>query len=150
MTVKNETKNIESDGILWRVHPLTENAWRSIALISVLLIVLAGVFLVLKHPFWVFLSAVLLGIHLRSFFLPTTYLLTNEGLEVIRLVGSYCASWSHYRSFCVDKNGVLLSPFAKPNRLENFRGNFILVPKDWREDVIAFLRKHLDEMEKVR
>jgi hypothetical protein len=33
--------------------------------------------------------------------------------------------WTQFRSFYPDPNGVLLSPFAHPSRLENFRGIYL-------------------------
>ena len=52
--------------------------------------------------------------------------------------------WKNYKSFYVDKNGILLSPFKKPSRLENFRGVYIRFHKN-KEDVINFVRDMMEE-----
>jgi hypothetical protein len=59
--------------------------------------------------------------------------------------------WSQYRSCYPDKNGVLLSPFVRPSRLENFRGTYI---RFWnnREEVVSFVKTMIEknrETEKI-
>ena len=59
--------------------------------------------------------------------------------------------WKVYRSYYVDKNGVLLSPFTEPTRLENFRGLYIMFNNN-RDEVASFIKariggKHLQDKE---
>ncbi len=53
--------------------------------------------------------------------------------------------WSHFRSFYPDKNGVLLSPFAKPSRLENFRGVYILFGEN-KDEILDFIRMRITKV----
>ena len=47
-----------------------------------------------------------------------------------------------FRSFYTDKNGVLLSPFIAPSRLENFRGLYITFDNN-RDAVLDFVKEHV-------
>jgi hypothetical protein len=47
-----------------------------------------------------------------------------------------------YRRIESGRNGVFLSPFVKPDRLDNFRG-LMLLPGQNREAVEAFARKNI-------
>jgi len=57
--------------------------------------------------------------------------------------------WTFYRSFYVDKNGVLLSPFERPSRLENFRGVYIRFHQN-KDRVVEFVSSRIkkDEVRK--
>jgi hypothetical protein len=50
--------------------------------------------------------------------------------------------WSIYRSCYPDKNGILLSPFVRPSRLENFRGIYLMFA-DNGEEVTRFVKAHI-------
>ena len=49
--------------------------------------------------------------------------------------------WSDFRSFYADRNGVLLSPFARPSRLENFRGVYVRFGRSNRDEIRDFIRR---------
>ncbi|MCJ7458582.1 MAG: hypothetical protein MUP17_06300, partial [candidate division Zixibacteria bacterium] len=50
--------------------------------------------------------------------------------------------WGKYRSFYMDKNGVLLSPFEKPSRLENFRGIYLRFNQN-KDEVVNFIKQRI-------
>lgn len=135
--------------LTWTVHPLVDRPLRSLLLIVILSTILAAVYLAYKSPFWVILSGMLLFVSLFGYFVPTSYELSEQGVQVKRGPNKYFLPWSRFRSYCFDSRGVLLSPFTEPNRLENFRGNYILIRQDRREEVREFLRKQFNEMEEV-
>lgn len=135
------------DSITWRVHPLRENCLRSAALLMFLIAVLGAVQAVYRNAFWTLLSGALLLGSLAGFLVPTNYEMNSGGVTISRLWFRYRLDWSRFRSFCIDKRGVLLSPFERPNRLENFRGNFLLISDADQPLVFEYVRKHLREME---
>ena len=49
--------------------------------------------------------------------------------------------WSDFRSFYADRNGVLLSPFARPSRLENFRGVYVRFGDSKRHEILDFIQR---------
>jgi hypothetical protein len=63
---------------------------------------------------------------LAKFYFPTSYQLCESHIIVKTLLQTLKKDWSLYRSCYPDKNGILLSPFAQPSRLENFRGLYLM------------------------
>lgn len=110
--------------LAWRSHPLQRaGARRGLAIGVTIGIPLALLFL--YGPFYALLAVAILGGSLASFFLPTHYVLYAGGLEARFLGVNRRFTWDQFRSYYPDKNGVLLSPFTRPSRLENFRGFYL-------------------------
>lgn len=131
----------------WRYHPVLEGGGRLLAVIAFL----AGIPILfgwLYGPFFVILSLLILGGSLGTYFLPTDYILYSGGLET-RFIGvTRRFAWDQYRSFYPDRNGVLLSPFPAPSRLENFRGLFVRFSGN-RDAVLAVVRERVPLPEKA-
>ncbi|HUU45538.1 MAG TPA: hypothetical protein VM118_07355 [Acidobacteriota bacterium] len=108
----------------WRSHPVRERHERLVLVVAILL-GLPAILLALYGPFFAVLAFVILGASLGSFFLPTDYVLYRGGGEMRFLWITRRFTWAQYRSFYPDRNGVLLSPFTRPSRLENFRGIYL-------------------------
>lgn len=123
----------------WRYHPVREGGWRLMAVIAFLL----GVPTVigwLYGPFFILVALVILGGSLGTYFLPTEYVLYSGGLETRFLGVTRRFAWDQYRSHYPDRNGVLLSPFPGPSRLENFRGLFVRYSGN-RDAVLSIVRE---------
>jgi hypothetical protein len=121
------------------VHPLRENPGRAAGLVAVLVCVLALVRLNYPEPWWTLFSGVVLFGATARFFLPTSYRLDENGVRSRFLGISLGRPWKDFKRYEVYHNGVLLSPFDRPSRLDSFRGMFLLFgPKG--EDVIEFIR----------
>ncbi|MEK7448480.1 MAG: hypothetical protein AAB019_03245 [Planctomycetota bacterium] len=125
-------------GIEWSVHPLKKNPTNSVLLVLFLVLLLVLVYLAFENIVFVFVSAVLLAVSLLKFFLPTSYVFTESEIKVSGPLGKTVRNWAVFKSFYPDKNGVLLSPFSEKNRLENFRGIYLLLGDD-REPVLKFI-----------
>ena len=126
----------------WRCHPVTRRPSVSIAVsLFVIVVAMAVSYSTDSRVFTVLALVVMLG-SLAKFYFPTSYKLTDETVAVKTTTTTITKSWSQYRSFYPDKNGVLLSPFAQPSRLENFRGLYLMFA-DNRDEVIAFVRAHI-------
>jgi len=122
----------------WRVLPCARD-WRlTTATVVLLFLILCVVYLAFGHVGWLALSALLLIGSLSSFFLPTTYTLSNNSVTVKRPFGTTRRDWMALRSHRVDARGVLLSPFSHPSRLEGFRGIYLQF-QDNREQVMAIV-----------
>ena len=123
----------------WTVHPLVENWRKSVLLGLFLALLLFGIYWGFQSIYVALLSAIFLVISLYKYFLPF-----HHQCEADRLIITSCCyrlerSWETFRSFYVDANGVLLSPFARPTRLENFRGVYVRFGKHTPEEVIDFI-----------
>ncbi len=108
----------------WRSHPVRQGGQRLLIVIVVLTGFPTGLTF-LYGPFYGLLALVILGGALMSYFLPTDYNFYVGGLESVFLGVHRRFTWDQFRSFYADRNGVLLSPFARPSRLENFRGIYL-------------------------
>jgi hypothetical protein len=90
------------------------------------------------------LSAILLIGPLYKYFLPFHYSCGIESLIVAACCYKLERPWSMFRSYYVDKNGVLLSPFPKPTRLENFRGVYVRFGKHPPEEIVNYIHHKLN------
>ena len=131
--------------ISWSVHPLVENWRKSVLLGLFLVLLLFFIYLGFQSIYVAVLSAIFLIGSLYKYFLPF-----HHQFEADRLVITSCCykterPWETFRSFYVDANGVLLSPFAHPTRLENFRGVYIRFGKHSPEEIVNFITKKIKD-----
>ncbi len=127
----------------WTVHPIIENWRKSVLLGLFLALLLFGIYLGFQSIYVALLSGIVLLGSLYKYFLPF-----HHQCEADRLIITSCCyrlerSWETFRSFYVDANGVLLSPFARPTRLENFRGVYVRFGKHTPEEVVDFITRKI-------
>ena len=122
----------------WRVYPLRENWTRSTLLLLFLLLLFSGIYWLFQSAFITLLSALFVTSSLYRYFVPFRYEFYEHELVVTAPFYRLTKPWEAFRSFYVDKNGVLLSPFAKPSRLENFRGVYVRFGEN-RSEVLDFI-----------
>jgi uncharacterized membrane protein len=137
----NETINNRLS-LKWSSHPLKKNFWVTILVVIFLFAIWLGVYLTTGNPLLLALSVVIMLGSLSSFFLPTRYELDDDKVKIIYLISMRERRWDTFRSYYVDKNGVLLSPFERPSRLENFRGLYIRFNKN-KEQVVDFVKSRI-------
>ncbi|TEU00853.1 MAG: hypothetical protein E3J23_01495 [Candidatus Stahlbacteria bacterium] len=133
------SKNLQ---IEWVSFPAVENL-RKTTIATIFIIGLSTLLYFLYGPIYGFLSILFLGFSLLPYYTPTTYRLNEDGIEVKKVFYTIKKSWSNFRSFYPDKNGVLLSPFPIPTRLENFRGIYIRFRGN-REGVLSVVESMMD------
>ena len=126
----------------WRVHPLRESWMRSTLLLLFLLFLFSGIYWLFQSVFVTLLSAIVVICSLYRYFVPFRYELYQHELVVTAPFYRLTKSWDAFRSFYVDNNGVLLSPFAKPSRLENFRGVYVRFGAN-RSEVLDFIKNKI-------
>jgi hypothetical protein len=127
-------------------HPAKRNRNVTILVTIVLLVSVILVYLLSYSPFLAALSALILFGSLGSFYFPTRYLFYNDHLLVKTKLQTLRKEWHDYRSFYPDKNGVLLSPFGRPTRMENFRGLYVKFSGN-RDQVMTIVRSKIDFQE---
>jgi hypothetical protein len=142
--VRTEEKIDEGRTLEWVCHPARRNRTVTI-LVSVLIAALVVIVYFLTYSVWFCVLAflILFG-SLSSFYFPTHYRLTENEIIVKTRMQTLHKKWSQYRTFYPDKNGVLLSPFTRPTRLENFRGIYM---KFWynKDEVVAFVKEQIEK-----
>ena len=126
----------------WSSLPVKKNTWVSIGVILFLFAIWLIVYFTTSNPFLVALSVLILLGSLSSFFLPTRYLLDDDKVRIKFFFTVKEKKWEMFRSYYVDKNGVLLSPFDKPSRLENFRGLYIRFDRN-KDQVVDFVKEKI-------
>ena len=127
----------------WTVHPLVENWRKSILLGAFLTLLFIGIYWGFQSIYIALLSAIFLLGSLYKYFLPF-----HHHCEADKLIITSCCyrlerPWDTFRSFYVDGNGVLLSPFARPTRLENFRGVYVRFGQHSPEEVVDFITRKI-------
>jgi hypothetical protein len=126
----------------WSSHPVKKNGKISILVILFLFAIWFLVYFTTFSLFLTILSVIILLGSLSSFFLPTYYELDERKIKVKFFFTIKEKEWSMFRSFYVDKNGVLLSPFERPSRLENFRGLYVRFNQN-KEEVVNFVKSRI-------
>jgi hypothetical protein len=122
----------------WSVWPAKEKPLLTLGLILLLLAIWIGVGYIYREAVWVVLAVVLLSGAVEPYFVVTRFRLDEEGIAVRHLFTTKQKPWAELRSWYPDRNGVLVSPFAQPSRLENFRGLYLRFG-DRRTQVLAVL-----------
>lgn len=133
---------MEEQVLKWIDHPLKKSGKNLLIVVLFLVIAPTVVFFSTRSIFFLLLSIIFLLGSLSTFFLPTTYELTENGIKVKFFFNTRKMEWGKYRSFYVDKNGVLLSPFEKPSRLENFRGIYLRFNQN-KDEVVNFIQQRI-------
>jgi hypothetical protein len=130
--------------IEWTVYPIRNNWKVSVGLVLFLVILCVAIYLSFDSATFLLLSAVLLISSLSPFFFPTKYMLQDDCVVIKSLFRTYSRKWDSFKSYYPDKNGVLLSPFPVPSRLENFRGMYVRFG-DNRAEAMDFIESRIRE-----
>ncbi|RKX24930.1 MAG: hypothetical protein DRP45_07110 [Candidatus Zixiibacteriota bacterium] len=132
----------EGETLEWTCHPVKRRPWVSIAV--TLFITLVGVIIdnVTGSRLFAIFGVLVLFASLAKFYFPTTFRLTEKHVIIKTTTQTIRREWNIYRSSYTDKNGLLLSTFAEPSRLENFRGQYIMF-NDNADEVKAFVKRRI-------
>jgi len=124
-------------------HPAKRDMRITYLVILAIAICIIVVYLASFSPLLTVLAGLILFGSLAAFFFPTRYFFYDDHLAVKTTLQTLRKEWSLYRSYYPDKNGVLLSPFARQTRMENFRGLYIKFSGN-RDEVMAIVRSKID------
>ena len=139
---KPKTRRTSSE-LRWTVHPLRdEPPAKTALLIFIVLGFSVLVAIAFDAPAFGYLSAVLLTASMSRYFLPTRYALQESHILIAHLGARRTIPWSRIRRRTVGPDGVFLSPFASPHRLDPFRGCFLRL-RDNRDEVIHYVETRL-------
>lgn len=116
---------------------------RAVAAVAFIVVVAWFLQTWLRTGYFTVVAVLLVWGQVAGFFLPTWYALSDEGVAVRGLLSRKEKPWSEFRSYQVDKEGVLLSPFLGPSRLAKFRGVSLQFHGN-REEVLAFVERAME------
>ena len=125
----------------WTAHPLREEpAWKSAALGALIVGFSALAAASLGGAVYGLISLVALAGATLRYLLPTRYLLDDQEASWRQLTWRR-RSWSTFRRVDRHADGIFLSPFRRPSRLDSFRGVFLRFgPGVDADEVVALAR----------
>jgi hypothetical protein len=128
----------------WTVHPLAEEPWtRTAALVLAVAGTSAAAAVGFEGLGYGMVSLGVLSASLSRYWLPTRYRLDDQGAWVVHLGLRRHWPWASIRRVEILRHGVFLSPFARPSRLDSFRGCYLRCGAN-REEVAGFAEDHLE------
>jgi hypothetical protein len=133
----------EKDALEWASYPAAERKRRTILLVLFLLAFWTAIY-VYYGGFWFVVSVVVLGASVAPYFTVTRYKLTPEEVVAFQFLFTIRKPWKTFRSYYEDKRGVLLSPFDRPSRLENYRGLYLRFGSK-KEQVMRYVKQKIAE-----
>ena len=134
---------MENEVLCWTSHPLKKSKKKTALLLVSLFLIWSLVFWASSYSWaFLFLAVLVLTGSLSPYFFPTRYELTPDKVRVHFLAAKKERGWSEFRSYYSDKNGVFISPFAGPSRLENFRGLYLRFNGN-KEQVLEFVKSKI-------
>jgi hypothetical protein len=110
--------------IAWTSWPVRDEPPRK-TLLLVSLMALTSLVAALMAMFAGLLAAAMLFILMGPYFLPTSYEVSQRGVEKRFPLFNRSRTWDIYKRYMPMKDGVFLGTFPVPSRLDSFRGDFI-------------------------
>jgi hypothetical protein len=137
------TPEVEPILLSWSTHPAKARPMVTTLVIIFLLVLAALVYLLTYNAIFTVIAALILYGSLTQYFTKTTFEFTDTKVRARYVVNKIEKEWKQYRSYYADKNGVLLSPFPGPSRLENFRGMFLRFAGN-KDQVMEIVRQKIN------
>jgi hypothetical protein len=132
----------------WTAHPAKSRP-RDVALMVAVIFLTAGaVMMSLQSAFLTVLAVVILLVGVAPFWLPTTYVLTDIGVEEHRALRTKTRDWKHMRRYHVGPGAALVSPFANPSWMDRYRGLIMYLDGADRDKVAQILEEHVSDEER--
>jgi len=114
-----------SQPLSWVVHPLRqEPPLKTAALVAAIAGVSALAALSLEGVVYGLVSAVVLALSMARYFLPTRYTADGAGVS-LGLFTPRQRPWQSFARVEQRPDGLFLSPFARPTRLDSYRGVYL-------------------------
>ncbi len=112
--------------VTWTAHPLrSESPVKSASLVIIIFGTSVVVGLSFQSIYFAFFSVVVLTVAMSRYFLPTHYAIDGQGIAILHMGVCRHHLWSQFRRVTRHCDGLFLSPFDRPNRLDSFRGHFL-------------------------
>ena len=127
----------------WSVHPLVhEPRLKSASLCLALAAFSVMAAVSFGGALYGVISCVALAAAVSRYLFPTRYVLDQAGVETDHLWRRKRRAWTEFCRAQVRGDGLFLSPFERPHRLDSFRGEFIRCRGN-QESVSSFVREHV-------
>ncbi len=139
--------NLGYAGMTWRHHPLRVKPWwQTAALLFIMISFAAVVYFTMDNDLIVSLAVLLiLFLAMLRYFLPTSYEISDKGVAVTFLSITRFRSWNEIRRYVVFNDGLVVSQFSRPHRLENFRQLYLKYNPEQQREVQTCFEKYYRE-----
>jgi hypothetical protein len=124
--------------IAWRAWPVRRSPAKGVLALGVVAGSVWGVIAWTGDPWMTVLAAAVLAVSVAPFFVPTSYRLSEEGVEIHRPWRTKRRSWTDFRRVLAGRNLLVLTPFEKRTWLETIRGETLLI-EDNRGEVLEYV-----------
>ena len=122
----------------WSVHPAKEDYNKTV--LSLIFIIGFLMFVSIFYGlFWGILGFVILFVSLYSYFFPSYYEVDQDQVLIRNILITQRRRLAEFKKVYHGKNGILLSPFRRKTFLNQFRGVFLLLPKE-RQAIEDYVR----------
>ncbi|MDP8231725.1 MAG: hypothetical protein P9L91_03545 [Candidatus Zophobacter franzmannii] len=98
-----------------------------------------------QMPFYYYFGMTILFMGLITYFIPSYYTFYDTHIEAKYLFFKVRREYTDFRCYFMDKRGIMLSTFRRPNRLDAFRGLNLRFSKDAEEkqELLELLEKRI-------
>jgi hypothetical protein len=136
----------------WTSHPLRDYPRNSIILFVFIIILAVSLWRIAvidwEMPLFYYLGLLIFFFSLSPFFIPTRYEFWNDKIVIFYWMIRIEKKYSDYKSFYLDKKGVMLSTFKMHRRLDAFRGLNIRFSKTGqeKEELLSILKEKVGDL----
>ncbi len=122
----------------WSVHPAKEDYNKTV--LSLIFIIGFLMFVSIFYGLFLgILGFVILFVSLYSYFFPSYYEVDQDQVLIRNIFITQRRRLAEFKKVYHGKNGILLSPFRRKTFLNQFRGVFLLLPKE-RQAIEDYVR----------
>jgi len=114
------------NSITWTSHPIKdEPRLKSACLIFIIIATSIIIGWSFQSNTFAWVSFILLTLAMARYFLSTKYTLDETGVTISILGYQKPFTWAQFNRADQHADGIFLSPFSTPHRLDTFRGQFL-------------------------
>ena len=125
----------------WTAHPAREHPRKAAAGV-VLIVAIAAAAGLSFGPWWAALAAIVLGLSINRFFLPSRFTVDSESITARYPMRTVALRWSALRRFVVDANGGYLSTRSNRSWFDAYSGMHLIFGAK-HDEAIAQIRSRL-------
>ncbi|MBF0363806.1 MAG: hypothetical protein HQK49_22490 [Oligoflexia bacterium] len=148
MEEKREENNL-SKSVIWQDHPLTQRNFKQTLALIILIFFTSIITYFVFDLKYSLLAFALLSISMGRYFLATTFILDEKGFTIRYFLFSKRRNWEQFVRYHIFDDGIFLSPFVVPSRLDSFRGEFLRFSRERNRNNNKELKERKELKEKI-
>jgi len=137
-------ENNEKILLSWKIHMAKRNPAKAVSVLILILICAYFIHFTMEDFFFTVVAVFVLLIMVLPYYLPTTFVLTENGITKKMLLSKQNRSWKEFNRYDLEKNIIKLYTMKKKSRLDNYR-SFLLICNKNKDEVLTIVEKKLSE-----